>query len=106
MFAIVTSVGPLRRNYAHIRDLSSASQSNSVLMTSFFLLCQYTLSACLRQVYSIFTSFVAQDGKTMLMIASVDGVSKETIQLLLDSGAKASINDRVAHLRFNLELWM
>jgi hypothetical protein len=42
------------------------------------------------------------------MIAAGNGASVEIMQLLLDSGAKASINNKdwVAHLRFNLELWM
>jgi hypothetical protein len=37
------------------------------------------------------------------MIAAEAGASKETMQLLLDSGAKASINDKdmVAHFHFN-----
>jgi hypothetical protein len=42
------------------------------------------------------------------MVAAGVGASMETIQLLLDSGAARSINteDWVAHLHFNLDLWM
>jgi hypothetical protein len=103
MFVLPTSVGPLRRNYAHIRDLSSASQSNSVLMTSFFLLCHYTVSACLLQVYSIFTSFVVQHGMPALMYAAMS--STEIMQLLFKRGAAATINnkDKVFQFRFNLK---
>jgi hypothetical protein len=93
MFALVASVSPLRRNYAHIRDLSSASQNNSVLMTAFALMFHCTVSACLLQEYSIFTSFGVQDKSTMLMGAVGAGASIETMQLLLDSGAKAGINE-------------
>jgi hypothetical protein len=66
------------------------------------------VSVCLIRGYRVFTFFVVQDEMTLLMFAAENGASMETIQLLLDSGAKASINyrDLVAHLRFNLELWM
>jgi hypothetical protein len=77
------------------------SQSNSVLMTAFALLCHHTVSACLLQEYSIFTSFVVQrGGRTVLMVAAGAGASIETMQLLLDSGGAASINnkDKVAPL--------
>jgi hypothetical protein len=51
-----------------------------------------------------FTPFVAQTGRTVLMVAAQGGASMETMQLLLDSGAKASINDydEVAHFHFNI----
>jgi hypothetical protein len=41
----------------------------------------------------------------VLMVAAGAGVTKETIQLLLDNGAAPwGETDWVAHLRFNLEL--
>jgi hypothetical protein len=50
-----------------------------------------------------FTPFFVQEGRTVLMHAAgkKGGASIEIMQLLLDSGAAASINDhaRVAHLR-------
>jgi hypothetical protein len=73
-------------------------------MNAFALLCHYTVSACLLQVYSIFTSFVVQAGWTVLMFAAGAGASIETIQLLLDSGASASINDTPRPVCFHLEL--
>jgi hypothetical protein len=40
------------------------------------------------------TPFVVQFGWTVLMTAAGAGVTKGTMQLLLDSGAAASINDK------------
>jgi hypothetical protein len=42
--------------------------------------------------YLIFTSFVLQNGQTVLMIAAKMGVSIEIMRLLLARGAAASIN--------------
>jgi hypothetical protein len=51
-----------------------------------------------------FTPFVVQSGETVVMFAARQGASMETMQLLLDSGAKASINtkDGVENLRSHL----
>jgi hypothetical protein len=65
-----------------------------MLMTAFVLLCHYTGSACLLRVYSIFTSFVVQDGMTVLMIAANKGACMESMELLLDSGAAPTINNK------------
>jgi hypothetical protein len=59
-------------------------------MTAFPLLCP---PVCYNNNYSI-TPFFAQDRGTVLMIAAEKGASMETMQLLMDSGAKASINYR------------
>jgi ankyrin repeat protein len=66
------------------------------------------VSACLQGGYLVFTFFVVQDEKTVLMIAAQDGASIETMQLLLDSGAVISINaqDKVVLLCFNIQLWI
>jgi hypothetical protein len=70
------------------------SQSKSVLMTAFPVLCYYAVSVCLLRVYSIFTPFVVQDERTVLMITAIYGASIETMHLLLDSGAAPSINNK------------
>jgi hypothetical protein len=44
-----------------------------------------------------------QSGQTVLMVAAYWSVSNETLQLLFDSGAAASINDKddVSHLHYS-----
>jgi hypothetical protein len=63
--------------------------------------------ACRLQVYSIFTSFVVQDERTVLILAATVefGASMEIMELLLKRGAAPSINnkDKVSQFRFDLK---
>jgi aspartate 1-decarboxylase len=64
------------------------------------------VSDCLLQVYSIFTSFVVQLSRTVLMIAAGVGASMEIMEILLKGGAAPSVNanDMVAILCYNLAM--